>query len=409
MHAPSNPELLAPLAVQTDSRILFVVMDGLGGVLGAQPTALQRATCPNLDALAAESALGRTIMVADGITPGSGPGHFSLFGLDPLAYDVGRGLLESLGLGVTVEAGDVALRGNYCNLDAEGICTDRRAGRLETELAAPLADVLNEAIGRIEDVDVEVHAGLQYRFAAVFRGPGLDGRVADTDPQVEGHAPLAARARAPEAEKMARLCDAFVAKAREALAGRDVANGVLLRGISGRPPIPTYREFAKLRPVCIAAYPAYRGVAELLGMDIRWDVEPTASVADQVDVLEDAWQGEHDFFFLHIKKTDSYGEDGNLDAKAGVIEAFDAELPRIRALKPDVIVITGDHASPAAIAAHSWHPVPTLLWGPWAEPDAHTAFDEETCNAGRLGMRLPATALLRLALANAGKLAKFGA
>lgn len=409
MHAPSNPELLTPLAVQTDSRILFVVMDGLGGVLGPEPTALQRAACPHLDALATESALGRTVMVADGITPGSGPGHFSLFGYDPLAYEVGRGLLEALGLGVDVAAGDVALRGNYCNLDADGICTDRRAGRLETEFAAPLAEILNDAIGHIDGVDVEVHAGLQYRFAAVFRGPGLDGRVADTDPQREGLAPLAARARVPAAETMARICDTFVAKARDALGGREVANGVLLRGISGRPPIPTYPEIAKLRPVCIAAYPAYRGVAELLGMDIRWDVEPTASVADQVAVLEDAWQGEHDFFFLHIKKTDSHGEDGNEDAKAGVIEAFDAELPRIRALKPDVIVITGDHASPGPMAAHSWHPVPTLLYGPWAEPDAQRTFDEEACDAGRLGGRLPATALLRLALANAGKLAKFGA
>ena len=409
MHEPSNPELLTPLAIQSDTRILFVVMDGLGGVLGADPTALQLANCPNLDALAAESALGRTIMVADGITPGSGPGHFSLFGYDPLAYDVGRGLLEALGLGVRVESGDVAIRGNYCNIDDDGLCTDRRAGRLETEFAAPLADVLNEAIGTIEDVTVEVHAGLQYRFAAVFRGAGLDGRVADTDPQIEGRAPLAARALVPEAEKMARLCDAFVEKARAALGDRDVANGVLLRGISGRPSIPTYPEIAKLNPVCIAAYPAYRGVAELLGMEIRREIESTASVADQVDVLEDAWTKDHDFFFLHVKKTDSYGEDGNLKAKAGVIEEFDAELPRIRALKPDVIVITGDHASPAAMAMHSWHPVPTLLWGPWAEPDAHQAFDEETCNAGRLGMRLPATALLRLALANAGKLAKFGA
>ncbi|MDF1701838.1 MAG: phosphoglycerate mutase, partial [Planctomycetota bacterium] len=365
--------------------------------------------CPNLDALAAESALGRTMMVADGITPGSGPGHFALFGYDPLAYDVGRGLLEALGLGVRVSAGDVALRGNYCNIAGDGTCTDRRAGRLETELAAPLADILNAAIGRIEDVDVEVHAGLQYRFAAVFRGPGIDGRVADTDPQLEGRAPHPARARVPEAEKMARICDVFVAKAREALGGRDVANGVLLRGISGRPPIPTYPEIAKLRPVCIAAYPAYRGVAELLGMTIRREVEPTASIADEVDVLEDAWKQDHDFFFLHVKKTDSYGEDGNEAAKAKVIEEFDAQLPRIRALNPDVIVITGDHSTPGPMAGHSWHPVPTLLWGPWAEPDAHTVFDEETANAGRLGARLPATALLRLALANAGKLAKFGA
>ncbi len=409
MHAPSNLTLLPPLARQTDSKILFVVLDGLGGVLGAEPTALQRAACPNLDALAAESALGRTIPIADGITAGSGPGHFSLFGYDPVEVDVGRGLLEALGLGVDVTGRDVAIRGNYCTLDAEGRLLDRRAGRMATELAAPLADLLNEAIGRIEDVDVTVHAGLQYRFAAVFRGPGLDGHVADTDPQVEGVPPVPARALVPEASKMARIADAFAAAAREVLGDRDAANGVILRGISGRPSMPTYAEVAKLRPVCIAAYPAYRGVAHLLGMTVRDEIPSTASIADQVTVLEQTWKDEHDFYFLHVKKTDSHGEDGNEQAKAAVIEEFDALLPRIRALEPDVIVITGDHSTPGPMAGHSWHPVPSLLWGPWSEPDAGSVFDEEACHAGRLGARLPATALLRLALANADKLAKFGA
>ncbi|MDA1193736.1 MAG: 2,3-bisphosphoglycerate-independent phosphoglycerate mutase [Planctomycetota bacterium] len=409
MHDPSNLTLLPPLARRTDSKILFIVLDGLGGVIGPEPTALMRATCPHLDALAARSALGRTIPVADGITPGSGPGHFALFGYDPLAMHVGRGLLEALGLGVDVREGDVAIRGNYCTLDAEGRLLDRRAGRLATELAAPLAAELNAAIGRIEDVEVEVHPGLQYRFAAVFRGPGLDGHVGDTDPQAEGVLPHPARARQPAAEKMARIAEAFAAAARKVLGRRDVANGVLLRGISGRPPLPTYQQVAQLRPVCIAAYPAYRGVARMLGMDIRTDVEPTATVADEVAVLEDAWQQPHDFYFLHIKKTDSYGEDGNEAAKAGVIESFDAQLPRILALKPDVIVITGDHSTPGPMAGHSWHPVPTLLYGPWCEPEGAPGFDEATCGRGRLGPRLPATALLRLALANAGKLAKFGA
>ena len=409
MHGPSNTTLLPPLARQTDTRILFVVMDGLGGVLGAEPTALQRSSHPHLDALAAVSALGRTIPIVDGVTAGSGPGHFSLFGYDPLEVDVGRGLLEALGLGVDVHPGNVALRGNYCTVDADGVLVDRRAGRIATELARPLAGILGDAVSRIEDVDVEVYAGLQYRFAAVFRGPGLDGHVADTDPQVTGRAALPARPLRAAAEKMARVADAFAAAARQALRSRDVANAVLLRGFSGRPALMTYAEMAKLRAVAIAAYPAYRGVAQLLGMEVRTDIEPTATISDQVDVLEDAWTKEHDFFFLHVKGTDSAGEDGDEDRKAAVIEAFDAQLPRIRALGPDVIVVTGDHATPGPLAAHSWHAVPTLLWGPWCEPDAATTFDEEACHGGRLGARLPATALLRLALANAGKLAKFGA
>jgi 2,3-bisphosphoglycerate-independent phosphoglycerate mutase len=323
--------------------------------------------------------------------------------------DAGRGLLEALGVGVDVRPGDVALRGNYCTLDDEGLLVDRRAGRIPTAKSRPLAALLHEAVGRVEDVDVEVHPGLQHRFAAVFRGPGLDGRVADTDPQAVGVAPRAARATDPAAEKTARVANVLAARAREVLGAREVANGVLLRGFSGRPPLPTLGEMARLRPVAVVAYPAYRGVARLAGMEIRTDVEPTASVAEEMDVLEDAWKGEHDFFFLHVKGTDSAGEDGDEDRKARVIESFDAQLPRLRALEPDVLVVTGDHSTPGPLRGHSWHPVPALLWGPWCEPDAGASFDEETCHAGRLGPRLPATALLRLALANAGKLAKFGA
>lgn len=409
MHVPDNTTLLPPLARKTDSRILFVILDGLGGVIGSEPTALQRASIPHLDALAAESALGRCIQIADGITPGSGPGHFSVFGYDPLGVEVGRGLLEAVGVGVDVRPGDVALRGNLCTLDTGGKLVDRRAGRIATEDAAPLIALLNAGIDQIEDVTVEVHPGLQYRFAAVFRGPGLDAHVADTDPQVTGVAPLAARATEDAAAKMARIADLFAARAREILGDREIANGVLLRGFSDRPAIPTYAEMAKLNACAIAAYPAYRGVARLLGMDIREDVTPTSTIADEVDSLEKAWQGEYDFFFLHVKATDSAGEDGDEERKARVIEAFDAELPRIRALEPDVIIVTGDHATPGPMVGHSWHPVPALLWGPWAEPDEGTVFDEVACDAGRLGSRLPSTALIRLAMANAGKLAKYGA
>ena len=409
MHAPDNTTLLPPLARKSDSRILFVVLDGLGGVLGPEPTALQRAAIPNLDALARDSALGRTVQIADGITPGSGPGHFSIFGYDPLSVDVGRGLLEALGVGVDVQPGDVAIRGNLCTLDERGLLLDRRAGRIATEKAAPLIAQLNDAIDEIEGVRVQVHPGLQYRFAAVFRGADLDPRVADTDPQRTGVAPLAAEALDGTAQKMARIADAFAAEAREVLGSRDVANAVLLRGFSGRPAIPTYAEMTKLNACAIAAYPAYRGVARLLGMDIREDVGPTSSIADEVTSLEAAWKEDYDFFFLHVKGTDSAGEDGDEVRKAAVIEAFDAQLPRLRALAPDVIIVTGDHATPGPIAGHSWHPVPALLWGPWAEPDDGAVFDELTCHAGRLGPRFPSTALIRLALANAGKLAKYGA
>lgn len=404
-----NQVLLPHIAQQTDSRIVFVVLDGLGGVIGSEPTALQRSKHPNLDALARESGLGRHHPVGHGVTPGSGPGHFAIFGYDPIELDVGRGLLEALGVGVDVQQGDIAIRGNYCTVDETGVLVDRRAGRIATDASAPLSAAIGEAIAKIGDVRVEMHAGLQHRFALVLRGPGLEGHVADTDPQRTGVPPLLARSRDPQSAKTARIANAVIERAREVLAGRDVANSILLRGFSSRPTIATLGELAHLRPCAIAAYPAYRGVASMLGMEMIQGVGPKSSIADEVTALEDAWSKDHDFFFLHVKGTDSAGEDGNTDAKAAVIEEFDAVLPRIRSLNPDVIVITGDHSTPGPLAAHSWHPVPLLISGPWVESRKAETFDEVTCHDGFLGNNLPAPAILRLALAQAGKLTKFGA
>jgi 2,3-bisphosphoglycerate-independent phosphoglycerate mutase len=323
--------------------------------------------------------------------------------------DVGRGLLEALGVGAEVGPGDVAARGNYCTLDAAGRLVDRRAGRIATEESRPITASLGAALRAVEDVKVEVHAGLQHRFSCVFRGPGLSSRVADTDPQDVGVPPLPPRPLDPSAAKTARVAEALVAAARRVLGKRDRANAVLLRGFSGRPTLPTLAELARLRACAVAAYPAYRGVARLLGMEIVDGVGPTSTIADEVGALENAWTRGFDFFFLHVKGTDSAGEDGDEARKAGVIEAFDKELPRLRALRPDALVITGDHSTPGPMAGHSWHAVPSLVWGPWCEPDGLSPFDEAQCRRGSLGSSLPATALLRLALANAGKLAKYGA
>lgn len=404
-----NTTLLPRLTVKSDQRILFVVLDGLGGVIGSEPTALERSRHPHLDELATVSALGRQLTLPVGVTPGSGPGHFAVFGYDPLALDVGRGVLEALGGGVELGPDDVAARGNLCTVDAEGRLTDRRAGRIATEESEPISRMLDAGVEDMSGVRVEVHPGLQHRFVLVLRGSGLSGAVADTDPQVTGVAPHPARATDETGAHCAEVANAFVARARELLGDRDRANAVLLRGFGTRPAISTLRKVAGVSACCIAAYPAYRGVAKLLGMDLIPGVVPKSTIAEEVDALEAAWKEPYDFFFLHVKGTDSAGEDGDEVRKASVIEAFDAELPRIRALKPDVIVITGDHSTPGPMAAHSWHPVPVLLHGRWCEPDDETTFDERACVRGRLGDQLPADALLRLALANAGKLKKFGA
>lgn len=405
-----NPVLIPRLARRTPSRIVVLVMDGLGGCIDpAVPTALERAHHPHLDALAAEGALGRYVPIAPGITPGSGPGHFSIFGYDPITTDVGRGVLETLGLGIEVLPGDVTARANFATVGPDGRLLDRRAGRIATEEATPLARALGASVPRIEDVAVELHPGLQHRFALVLRGPGLLDRVTDTDPQEEGVAPLAPTALEPGAAKTARVAAAFVARATEVLRGQARANGVLLRGFSGRPALPTLRERARLTPLAIAAYPAYLGVARLLGMDVAEGVTPKSTVADEVTALERAWAGPHDFFFLHVKGTDSAGEDGDEARKAKVIEEVDRELPRIRALKPDVILVTGDHSTPGPMKAHSFHAVPFLLHGPNVEPDDERHFHERACARGRFGGWFPALSLFPMAMACAGKLAKHGA
>jgi 2,3-bisphosphoglycerate-independent phosphoglycerate mutase len=404
-----NPAILPRIARQTDSRILFVVLDGLGGCLGTGKTALERAYLPNLDALARAGSLGRWVPIAPGITPGSGPGHFALFGYDPLGLEVGRGVLETLGLGIDVAPGDVTARANFATAGPDGRLTDRRAGRIPTEEASPIARALGAAVPQVEDVRFEVQPGLQHRFALVMRGPGLDEAVSDTDPQKEGVVPAAPLALSPAAEKTARVMAAWLARAGEFLRTQPKANAVLLRGVSGRPPMPTLAERARLRPVAVAAYPAYLGVARLLGMDVAPGVSPKSTVADEVSAVEKAWQKPYDFFFLHVKATDSAGEDGDEDRKARVLEEFDREVPRLTALKPDVILVTGDHSTPGPLKAHSWHPVPFLLAGPWVEPDEVERFDEAACGHGRFGGWFPALSLMPMALACAGKLAKFGA
>jgi 2,3-bisphosphoglycerate-independent phosphoglycerate mutase len=411
-----NPTILPRIAKQTDSKILVVVLDGLGGVISPDaPTALERARRPNLDAWAAEGALGRYVPIAPGITPGSGPGHFSIFGYDPLGLEVGRGVLETLGLGIDVAPGDVTARANFATAGPAGLLTDRRAGRIPTEEATPIARALNAAVPSIEDVRVEIHPGLQHRFALVLRGSGLSDAVSDTDPQSEGVVPLAPTALTPSAAKTARVTAQFLARAHSFLRSQSKANSVLLRGFSGRPSssqMPTLAERAKLRPVAVAAYPAYLGVARLLGMDVAPGVSPKSTIADEVTALERAWTQTakpYDFYFLHVKGTDSAGEDGDEARKAQVIEAFDREVPRLRALRPDVVLVTGDHSTPGPLAAHSWHSVPFLLHGRWVEPDAQTEFHERACASGRFGGFFPALSLMPVVLACAGKLAKFGA
>ncbi len=367
----------------------------------AQPSSRPRDT-PNLDRLAAEGVLGLQEPVGAGITPGSGPGHLALFGYDPLRYQIGRGALEATGIGFELRPGDVAARGNFCTVDADGTVSDRRAGRIPTEAARELCEELRRI--ELPGVELFVEAVEEHRFLLVLRGEGLSDGIEDTDPGEPGSPPRDVTAERPEAEATADLVRRFVDEARARLADREPANMVLLRGFARRPDWPPFPDVFGLRSIALAHYPMYRGVAGLLGMASR---EVDGSLDALFGAVEAAWP-DHDFLFAHVKGTDKAGEDGDFDRKVGVIEAVDERVPRMMELAPDVVVVTGDHSTPAALRSHSWHPVPVLLWSRTCRPDAADRFGERWCRSGGLGLRR-GRELMPLALAHAGRLAKFGA
>lgn len=401
--------MLRHLLRRNDEKIVFLIMDGLGDIRARDfpKTALDAARKPHLDALAADGLCGRSLPIAHGVTPGSGPAHFALFGYDPLASenDVGRGVLEVLGTDFELERDDVAIRGNFATVDGRGILVDRRAGRIPHEECIRLCAKLQEAIREIDGVKTIVMPVREYRFGLVLRGAGLSPEVEETDPQLTGKAPLPPVARVPEAERTAEIIAKFVARTGSTLAGEPKANCVLMRGISRRPRIETLPERTLLTPAAIAAYPLYRGVAKLCGMKL---LDTGFSVREEFETLRGAWNAGYDFFFVHVKKTDSYGEDGNLEGKTKVIEEVDAALPLILDLDPAVLVVTGDHSTPCALKGHSWHPVPFAIRSRACGTDNARAFTESECDRGGLGI-FPASAIMDLALANAGKLKKHGA
>jgi 2,3-bisphosphoglycerate-independent phosphoglycerate mutase len=387
-------------------RIVLLVLDGLGGLPDPATglTELESASTPNLDRLAAGAALGMQLPVAHGITPGSGPGHLSLFGYDPIEYDIGRGVLSALGVGFAVKPGDIAIRLNFATVDEEGRVTDRRAGRPSDEENRRLVAKLQENVSAPGGVDVFFASEKEHRAVLVLRGRQLVAELADTDPQETGVPPLPARALVPEAEETASLLQAVLDRAYEVLADEPVANCILARGIDAYEPFPTFEERYRLKARAIAKYPMYRGVARLAGMD---GARVPDSDAQTVEVLAEAFE-EYDFHFVHFKAMDSRGEDGDFGAKVAAIEAVDALIPRVEALKPDVLVVTGDHSTPSRLRAHSWHPVPVMIVSPWCRPQPDATFGERACMRGELGM-VPGRNLMTLALAHAGRLAKYGA
>ena len=400
----NHHDLLRELQLKNNSKIVLLVADGLGGlpVTPGGQTELETAKTPNLDALATRGVLGLSTPVLPGITPGSGPGHLGLFGYDPLEFRIGRGVLEALGIDFDLGPDDVAIRGNFCTVDASGKITDRRAGRIASDIGKKLCEKLDKI--EIPGVEIFVRPVKEYRLVIVIRGKGLGGSVNDTDPQKTGVAPLEPQGRDAASQKTAEIAKQFLAKAKEVLKDDHPANFFTLRGIDKRPAIPTFEEVYGLKAGAIAVYPMYRGLARLVNMQV---LDAGQTLADQCSRLEQAWN-DFDFFFMHYKYTDSTGEDGNFAAKVERIEQLDAAIPRIAALQPDVLVVTGDHSTPSKLKSHSWHPVPTLLVADSCRPDVCTRFGEASCLQGGLG-QFQAKYLMTLAMAHAGRLEKYGA
>lgn len=410
----SYEELMQELTKPSETKILLVVLDGLGGLPIPEldnKTELEAAKIPNLNELAKRSMLGLIEPVLPGISPGSSAGHFALFGYDPLRYYVGRGVLEALGIGFPLQEGDVAIRANFATVKYEGnqpIVVDRRAGRPSTEETKRLCAKLRSEISEIKDVQVLIEPVKEHRFIVVLRGEGLGEGIRDTDPQVTGKPPLPPKPEPDTTEnrKTAEIAAKLIDQIAEVLKDEPKANYALLRGFAKRPSWISFGELYKLKACCIALYPMYRGLAQLVGMKVlEFDGE---TIADEIDALKQVWK-DYDFFFLHIKPTDSRGEDGNWQGKIAVIEEFDQNLPKILTLSPDVLAITGDHSTPALYRAHSWHPVPILLYSRWVIPDPTVEnFGERSCAKGTLG-RIPSKFLMSLLLAHAERLERYQA
>ncbi|MGD0625096.1 MAG: 2,3-bisphosphoglycerate-independent phosphoglycerate mutase [Thermodesulfobacteriota bacterium] len=401
-----DSSLLTGLLMPGSSKIVFIILDGLGGIQVEEKggTELQVARTPNLDKLAEVSSCGLLEPVSPGITPGSGPSHFALFGYDPFQYNIGRGILEATGIDFPLTEQDVVARVNFATVDKNGKVIDRRAGRISNETNQRICQKLQRGLQLGGGVEVVVEPVKEHRAVLVLRGKGLRGEIEDTDPEREGLPPLEPKALVPEAEKTAALVREFIFQTRQLLSDEPKANMVLLRGFAKHTRYPSMKDRYGLNALAIATYPMYRGISRLVGMTVLSNV---GTLAEEFTALADHF-AKYDFFFLHIKQTDSRGEDGDFDGKVGVIEDVDHYIPQARSLQPDVLVVTGDHSTPAKLASHSWHPLPLILHSKYCLIDPVKKFDEVSCIGGVLG-RMPSVDLMPLALAHARRLTKYGA
>ncbi len=396
--------ILKKIIRQRETKIILLVIDGLGGLPNPDKTELEAANTPNLDSLSKISSCGLSEPLGPGLTPGSGPAHISLFGYDPFKYQIGRGVLEALGIDLVLTKEDLASRGNFATLNKEGKVIDRRAGRISTEKNREICSILSENLKEVDGVKILIKTVKEHRVVVLFNGENLSQDISENDPQREGIQPLSINPLSPEAKFTSEIVNKFIQRVNEILKDKKPANTILLRGFSKKPQIPTFKERYLLSSAAIATYPMYKGLARLVGMEI---LHTGDTIEEEIKTLKRNYSN-YDFFYLHIKKTDSFGEDGNFKDKVKVIEEVDRFIPQILDLKPDVLVVTGDHSTPSLLKGHSWHPNPFLLYSKYCQPDGLKSFSEKECRKGNLGIFLAREAM-SLILANGLRLTKFGA
>jgi len=391
-----------------NSKIVLLILDGLGDIPHPDfdyKTPLEYADTPNLDRIAKKSMLGRCIPILPGITPGSGPAHLAVFGYDPIETQIGRGVLEAVGLNMRLKANDIAARSNFATVNEKGIITDRRAGRLSGDKADILCELLS-SIDEIDGVKIKIKPGKEHRFVTVFSSDTreLGALCSDTDPLHEGAPVQKAAGNNPSSQYLADIVNKFTDKGMKLLKDKFPANAFLMRGFSAKPRIISMQSKYKLEAAAIAAYPMYRGIASLLGFSIL----PSADSIEELFEIYRENYNKYDYFYIHIKGTDKTGEDGDFSGKVQCIEKVDSALPVLFDCMPDVLCITGDHSSPALMHSHSWHPVPVLIHGKFCGYDRCQRFTEQDCISGGLGT-FESKYLMGQLLANAGRLQKFGA
>jgi 2,3-bisphosphoglycerate-independent phosphoglycerate mutase len=400
----NTEELMKSISTTGRAKMLMLIIDGLGGLPLNGKTELEQSHIPNIDKLASKSICGLVDAISPGITPGSGPSHLALFGYDPMKYQIGRGVLEALGIEIELNEDDLAARGNFATRDEKGVIINRRAGRISTEKNKALCELLRNGIEEVEGVKITIKPGKEHRFVILFRGEGLSYGLTDADPQKDGKPSIPATAITDSAKFSERVINRFIEEATQLLKSQESANTLLLRGFAQIPQIPTMTELFKIRPAAIAVYPMYRGIARLVGMDV---LDTGEGIRDEIKTLREHFD-QYDFFYVHIKSPDMFGEDGDFHGKVRAIEEVDEFIPDLLDLDPDVLVVTGDHSTPSVLKSHSWHPNPILVFSKFIRTDAVERFDERSCVLGGLG-RFPATRIMPLMLANALKLRKYGA